>query len=96
MHKASIISGSIVDLGPNGIAFSSACCGDSKTIQRHTIQHAHTMSYEELEMLIQREYLTPQEGKHAATSAHVTKLSGSALIGGNVDPMEGYKGCCGE
>ncbi len=77
-HRATIVEGSIEDLGPNGIAFSVICCGDPKTIQRHTIAAAHTLTADELEQVIVRRYLMPHEQAHRASSAHcdhVEKLS---------------------
>lgn len=69
-HKATIVEGSVEDLGANGIAFSVICCGDMETIQRHTISAAHTLTQDELEQVIVRRYLMPHEQMHAKTSGH--------------------------
>lgn len=79
-HTAKIVPGSIEDLGPNGIAFSVICCDDPKTIQRHTLAAAHTLTTEELEQVIVRRYLMPHEQAHAKTTAHayhIEKLAAS-------------------
>jgi hypothetical protein len=74
-HQATIVEGSIEDLGPNGIAFSVVCCGDPKTIQRHTVAHAHTMTVDELEQVIVRKYLMPHEQAHKSSSAHAKHVA---------------------
>lgn len=101
-HYATIVPGSIEDLGANGIAFSTICCGDKGTTARHTIQHAHSMSYDELEMLIEREYLDREAERHAATSSHAAKLRTSEFVGQRrtavavaVEPVPDATGDCG-
>lgn len=95
-HTATIVPGSIEDLGANGIAFSVICCNDPKTMQRHTLAHAHTLTTEELEQVIVRRYLMPHEQAHAKTEAHAAHVEKLAFTFGQnpVGPdVEGCKNC---
>lgn len=77
-HKATIVEGSIEDLGANGIAFSVVCCGDMKNVQRHTISSAHTLTQDELEQVIVRRYLMPHEEAHRKSGSHAKHVENLA------------------
>lgn len=92
-HTAKVVPGSIEDLGPNGIAFSTVCCDDPKTMQRHTLAHAHTLTTEELEQVIVKRYLMPHEQAHAKTSAHAAHVEKLALSFGQRPEGPDVEGC---
>jgi hypothetical protein len=54
IHKARIVSETIENLGANGMAFSVQCCDDPKTLQRHTLHKAHTLSDDEIKTVLTR------------------------------------------
>lgn len=69
-HIATVVAGSVENLGANGIAFSIVCCNDLKTLERHTICHAHTMTIQDLDFIIKNQYLKPCQEAHRAAEIH--------------------------
>lgn len=51
IHKARVIKESVTSLGLDGMAFSVICCEDPKTVTRHTVHKAHTLTDDELKEL---------------------------------------------
>lgn len=72
-HEAHIVEGSIEDLGTNGIAFSIICCEEPNTIHRHTVQHSHTMTDDELRALLTR-YVKQHARLHLATTRNHARV----------------------
>jgi hypothetical protein len=78
IHKAKLVEGSVEDLGPNGMAFSVICCDDEKTVQRHTLHHAHTMTDAELRARL--DYHVKEHARsHLASEKNVARVA--AMLG---------------
>jgi hypothetical protein len=87
IHKARVMKETIENLGPNGMAFSVICCEDSRTIQRHTIHKAHTLSDDELFAVFTR-YVKEAATDHLASERNHERA---------LQIAEGHPGCevCG-
>jgi hypothetical protein len=83
-HIAELVPGSVNPLGANGIVFQVRCCGDAETVETHTIHHAHTLSPDEMSLLLKR-YLKRHAEAHRAMHAnmeHVRTLASGGLSAG--------------
>jgi hypothetical protein len=72
-HEARLVPGSVEHMGANGVAFSVYCCGDVSNLQRHTMAHAHTLSDDEFDAVLEAKYLVPHARAHEATTKHADR-----------------------
>lgn len=74
----------IVELGTMGIAFSTICCDNPDTIERHTLGNVHELPGEELQILLEDKVARAAQ-RHSLIAGHKALLhrlgeSGQACI----------------